>query len=379
MSIRSHNPLQNTSTDLLLDGKDGLGGVHDSHPHLSPSDAWKTLFNKAPPGSTKEVVTAAEELAAPTQAFTASTVPAHKEMLRLLRENEKDTITIVAVGPLTNLALAASEDPETFLRVKEVVVMGGAIDIQGNITPVAEFNTYADSVAAARVFALTSPMPSSTMPPPPPTGGPIEALPPYPKKLSRQLNLTMFPLDITEQHLLRRSDFDAKIKPLIQAGSPLAEWVSVFMGKTYEKINSMTNGYSDPGLSLHDPLTIWYMLTRSSPAWMAAPKCPEDIRIETTGQWTRGMHVVDRRNRRRRGAKQEQISSPGVKEINNPLDSKTGADIIDESMQGDDGEGNLEGDDDGWLTEWKGNRVRRVVSSPGEDSFAPYILERLFG
>lgn len=355
-------------------GKDGLGGVHESHPHLSPSDAWKSLFNPAPPGSTEAEVQASKELAAPSHTFNASTVPSHKEILRLLRENEPDTITIVAVGPLTNLALAASEDPEAFLRVKEVVVMGGAIDIQGNITPVAEFNTYADAVATARIFALTSPMPSSTMPPAPPSSA--SALPPYPKKLSKQLKLTLFPLDITESHLLPRSIFDAKIQPLIAAGSPLAEWVSVFMGKTYEKINSLTNGYADPGLSLHDPLTIWYMLCHSSPNWLAAPKSPEDIRIETSGQWTRGMHVVDRRNRRRRGAKPEQISSPGVAEINNPMET---AEEVDWSMQGDDGEGNLAGDEDGWLTAWKGNRIRRIVSSPGEDAFAPYLLERIFG
>jgi inosine-uridine nucleoside N-ribohydrolase len=342
------------------------------HPHLSPADAWKHLFEgegEAPESS--------------NTSFRASKAPAHQEILRLLRENPPDTITIVAVGPLTNLALAAAEDPETFLKVKEVCVMGGAIDVEGNITPVAEFNTYADAVATARIFALTSPTPSSTMPPPPPPNV-STTLPVYPKNLSRTLNLTLFPLDVTTPHLLRKLEFKQKVEPLIKAGSPLAEWTSIFVLRTLEKIESLTRKQENPGLELHDPLCIWYMLTRNAPQWMLAPKAPEDIRIETAGQWTRGMHVVDRRQRKKAGKPEEQVKSPGAVDIVNPMESLNVAAhtkaVEEEGLSvGEETHGDPPGDNGSWLQYNKGNRINRIVSTPGEDAFGPYLIERIFG
>jgi inosine-uridine nucleoside N-ribohydrolase len=101
----------------------------------------------------------------------------------------------------------------------------------------------------------------------------------------------------------------------------------------------------DPtSLSLHDPLCIWYVLTRDSPSWIRSRQSPEDIRVDTTGQWTRGMTVVDRRRRKRR-------DSDGVR----PHDR-----------------GN-------WLGRSSGNRVDRMVGSPGEEEFGRYLLERVLG
>ncbi len=138
------------------DGIDGLHGVHDEHPHLTPADTWKALFKRST-GATSETAPD-QDVVSPY--FTASDVEAHKDILRILKENPVDTITIAVVGPMTNVALAAARTPRRLLRVKEVVVMGGAILLEGNITPVAEFNTYADPVARrARLRPHLAPAP----------------------------------------------------------------------------------------------------------------------------------------------------------------------------------------------------------------------------
>jgi inosine-uridine nucleoside N-ribohydrolase len=61
-------------------------------------------------------------------------------------------VTLIATGPLTNVALLLASHPEAAARLERVVLMGGSI-AEGNVTPAAEFNVWADPEAAARVFS----------------------------------------------------------------------------------------------------------------------------------------------------------------------------------------------------------------------------------
>ena len=97
------------------------------------------------------------ELTAPTG--RAHALPAHALIIEQVRARPGE-ITLIAVGPLTNLALALEAAPDIAGLVAEVVIMGGAFGVagrMGNVSPVAEANIHADPDAADRV--LTAPWP----------------------------------------------------------------------------------------------------------------------------------------------------------------------------------------------------------------------------
>ncbi|KAK6500434.1 hypothetical protein TWF481_010778 [Arthrobotrys musiformis] len=357
-SLRKCKPIVAVGAEQPLDeqilmadyfhGADGLGGVHTKAPHFTPEELFRHLFHS--PSASSAPIPPENPTPLPHEAlFTPSSSPSHLEILSQLKKNPPHTVTIVAVGPLTNLALAAAHDPETFLLAKEVVIMSGTIDMEGNVTPTAEFNAYADAVAAARVFALTSPKPSTTLPP-------CVSLKPYPDVLPSKLNLTIFPLDITTMHLLNEAECNSITSTLKEEGSPLAQWCGVFIHATFRKMEELYTAEAgatekrvqDVDISLHDPLCVWYMIMRGVEGWKAVEG--RDIRVDATGQWTRGMYVVDRRTRKK----------PTVEEMGE----------ADE----------VEGDCDGWLHPLGGNRVRQMVESPEgyKTTFGRDMIRRIF-
>lgn len=86
----------------------------------------------------------------PTALHTEHAVDA---LLRLLQDHAPGTLRLVAIGPLTNLALAEIKQPGVLRRAAQLDIMGGAAFVPGNVKAHAEFNFYADPLAAQTVLA----------------------------------------------------------------------------------------------------------------------------------------------------------------------------------------------------------------------------------
>jgi len=162
-------------------------------------------------------------------------------------------ITLVPIGPLTNIAMALRKEPRIAERVREVVMMGGSYT-GGNVTAAAEFNVYVDPEAAAIVFGA-----------------------PWP--------LTMIGLEVTRLAAAGETIFE-RIESL---DSPVSRAV-VGMLRFYQAQHLRETGVSDP--PVHDPCAV---------ACVARPElvpCREAyVEVELAGRLTTGMTVTDFRRR----------------------------------------------------------------------------------
>jgi len=240
---------------------DGLNGAHTRMPNLVPQ-GYRAWFDPSATTTAEEI----EQLN-----FIPSKLPAHIEILNLLRSSPSNTITVVAVGTMTNLALAAAEDPEAFARAKRILIMGGALRFpQGNETPRAEFNIYGDPDAAAEIFNLSSPSRAKTS--------------------LGQKEIQLVPLDITSIHTLSETTFRSFVDPLMVAGSPLAVFLDCILAASFLKIEKVVGARL---VGCHDPLTVYTLLEPEKVEW----EMDVDIRVERYGEWTRGETVIDTRGR----------------------------------------------------------------------------------
>lgn len=158
--------------------------------------------------------------------------------------NAPEPMTLVAIGPLTNIALLLMHYPECAFNIRRLVLMGGSAG-RGNFTPNAEFNIAVDPEAAAHVFRSG-------------------------------IEIVMCGLDVTNQAMLS-PDFLNKLPALNRTGKML-----------HGLFNHYRSGSMRTGVRMHDLCAI---------AWLARPELftlkPCFVAVETQGEYTAGTTVVD--------------------------------------------------------------------------------------
>ncbi len=223
VAVGSRQPLRRPlHTATMVHGDDGLGGI-------------TTL--RTPEGV----------LAYPPPPLPAVSPQAVPRLLRVVRQHGR-ALTVIALGPLTNIARAIQADPETMRQLGSLVIMGGAIAVPGNVSPVAEFNIYVDPHAADIVFQAGLP-------------------------------ITLIPLDVT-QHVRLTPDLLPSTRQA--ARTPVAQALFDLTRYTFQR-------YPE-GMTLHDPLAVAVALDPSLVTCVSL-----SVGVETRGTRTRGMTVADRR------------------------------------------------------------------------------------
>ena len=171
-------------------------------------------------------------------------------IINTVRSQSVGSVTLCALGPLTNLALALQRAPDIAPRLQGIVLMGGGCFEGGNITPAAEFNIYVDPHAAKAVLA---------------SGVPI----------------VMLPLDVTHQVLTTQ----ARVAAIRAIGTRCAMAVADMLN-FYERFD--VEKYGTDGGPLHDPCVVAYLLR---PALFSGRHI--NVEVETLSELTMGMTVAD--------------------------------------------------------------------------------------
>lgn len=167
-----------------------------------------------------------------------------------LRNEERGSVTLCALGPLTNIAHVLIRAPELASRIREIVLMGGGFFEGGNITPTAEFNIYVDPQAAQVVLQ---------------SGVPVVIL----------------PLDVTHKVLTTANRIDRFRAMGTKSGD-----ASVALLEFFERFDE--EKYGSDGGPLHDPNVIAYVL---KPELYGGRYC--NVTVDASNELTLGMTIAD--------------------------------------------------------------------------------------
>ena len=171
-------------------------------------------------------------------------------IIQTLMAADDDSVTLVPIGPLTNIGKAIDRQPDILPKIREIVLMGGAMREGGNTTPCAEFNILVDPDAAKIVMQCTRP-------------------------------ITIVPLDVTHQALVTRERIE-----LFRGLNSTKGDAIVSMMEFFNRFDSEKYGFQ--GAPLHDPCTIAYLL---KPALFKGKMC--NVEVETESELTLGHTAVD--------------------------------------------------------------------------------------
>ena len=171
-------------------------------------------------------------------------------IIEALSQANDDSITLVPTGPLTNIGVALTRAPEILPKIREIVLMGGAMRESGNTSPSAEFNILVDPHAADIVFKCGRP-------------------------------ITQMGLDASHQVLTTRE----RIERLKGIDNEVAR-VTVGMLDFFKRHDMAKYDYL--GAPLHDPCTVAYLL---KPEIFKGKLC--NVSVETESELTMGHTAVD--------------------------------------------------------------------------------------
>jgi purine nucleosidase len=178
--------------------------------------------------------------------------PAEKVICDQVRDAPEASVTLVALGPLTNVARAFQRDPELPSLIGRVVMMGGAVTGPGNIRPAAEFNIFCDPLSARVVFRSRS-------------------------------TKTLIPLDVTNRIVLSYDLFNQVPDQSTRVGRFLRKLLP-------PAFRSYRQQFGLEGIHVHDTVALMALV---HPELFTMQEMAGDV--ETAGELTAGMTVFDRR------------------------------------------------------------------------------------